>query len=90
MPTLNWLPRATDEQTAGRVPYRLLEPVAELSSGDSAAENMLIHGDNLAALKALLPFCAGRGLLLIVEKRDRLGRGVFEQLQAKISGRTNP
>ena len=90
MPTLNWLTRATDEQTAGRVPDRLLEPVVELSSGDSAAENLLIHGDNLAALKALLPFYAGRGLLLIVEKRDRLGRGVFEQLQAKISGRTNP
>jgi len=90
MPTLDWLTRRDDEQAAGRVPYRLLEPVAEFSAGDPAAENMLIHGDNLAALKALLPFCAGRGLLLIVEKRDRLGRGVFEQLQAKISGRTNP
>ena len=60
MPTLDWLTRREDEQTAGRVPYRLLEPVAELSSGDPAAENMLIHGDNLDALKALLPFYAGR------------------------------
>ena len=56
MPTLNWLTRREDEQAAGRVPYRLLEPVAELSAGDPAAGNMLIHGDNLAALKALLPF----------------------------------
>ena len=60
MPTLNWLTRREDEQSAGKAPYRLLEPVAELSSGDPAAENMLIHGDNLDALKALLPFYAGR------------------------------
>jgi hypothetical protein len=90
MPTLNWLTRGADEQAASRVPYRLLEPVAELSAGDIAAENMLIHGDNLDALKALLPFYAGRGLFLIAEKRDPLGRGVYEQLRAKTSGRTNP
>jgi 16S rRNA G966 N2-methylase RsmD len=60
MPTLDWLTRGADEQVAGRVPYRLLEPVAELSAGDPAAENMPIHGDNLDALKALLPFYAGR------------------------------
>jgi adenine-specific DNA-methyltransferase len=60
MPTLHWLTRDADLQAAGRVPYRLLEPVAELSAGDPAADNMLIHGDNLAALKALLPFYAGR------------------------------
>ena len=60
MPTLDWLTRREDEQTAGKAPYRLLEPVPDLSSGDPAAENMLIHGDNLDALKALLPFYAGR------------------------------
>ena len=53
-------PFREDEQTAGKAPYRLLEPVAELSAGDPAAENMLIQGDNLHALKALLPFYAGR------------------------------
>ena len=37
MPTLDWLTRREDEQTAGRVPYRLLEPIAELSVGDAAA-----------------------------------------------------
>ncbi len=60
MPTLHWLTRDADLQTAGKAPYRLLEPVAELSAGDPAAENMLIQGDNLHALKALLPFYAGR------------------------------
>jgi hypothetical protein len=40
--------------------YRLLEPVAELSYGDADSENLLIQGDNLDALKALLPYYAGR------------------------------
>ena len=34
--------------------------VPEHSYGDAKAENMLIQGDNLDALKALLPFYAGR------------------------------
>ena len=60
MPTLNWLTRDEDLRTAGRVPYRLLEEVPDLSAGDRDASNMLIQGDNLEALKALLPFYAGR------------------------------
>jgi hypothetical protein len=55
MPTLDWLTRREDEQTAGKAPYRLLEPVPELSAGDPAAENMLIHGDNLEGLPASVP-----------------------------------
>ena len=42
------------------VPFRLLEAKPELSAGDVSAGNMLIQGDNLEALKALLPFYAGR------------------------------
>ncbi len=42
------------------MPYRLLEEVPELSYGDQSLGNMLIQGDNLEALKALLPFYAGR------------------------------
>jgi len=37
-----------------------LEEVSELSYGDPYSENMLIQGDNLDALKALLPYYAGR------------------------------
>lgn len=43
---------------AEEVPYRLLEFVS--SHGDPNAGNLLIHGDNLEALKALLPFYRGR------------------------------
>ena len=60
MPILNWLTRDDDLRTASRVPYRLLEEVPALSAGDAMAGNMLIQGDNLDALKALLPFYAGR------------------------------
>jgi adenine-specific DNA-methyltransferase len=60
MPKLDWLTRPEDERVAALVPYRLLEAVPELSYGDEQTENMLIQGDNLEALKALLPFYAGR------------------------------
>jgi len=60
MPILNWLTRDDDIRTAARVPYRLLEEDSNLSVGDGGAGNMLIQGDNLEALKALLPFYAGR------------------------------
>mgnify|MGYP001228270614 CR=1 FL=1 len=60
MPILNWLTRDEDIRTAQHVPYRLLEEVPDLSAGDGGAGNMLIQGDNLEALKALLPFYAGQ------------------------------
>jgi adenine-specific DNA-methyltransferase len=60
MPILNWLTRDHDIGAARRVPYRLLEEAPELSAGDPNTGNMLIQGDNLDALKALLPFYAGQ------------------------------
>ncbi len=43
-----------------RVPTRLLECDRELSFGDPDAENLLVEGDNLEALKALLPRYRGQ------------------------------
>lgn len=60
MPTLQWVTRDVDVRRAEGVPYRLLEPVAELGGGDASSGNMMIQGDNLDALKALLPYHAGR------------------------------
>ncbi|MFA4829279.1 MAG: site-specific DNA-methyltransferase [Thermodesulfovibrionales bacterium] len=60
MPTLTWLTREADLKRAQNAPYRLLESVPDLSYGEQNTENMLIQGDNLDALKALLPFYAGR------------------------------
>ena len=60
MPTLRWLTRDDDVRTAEKVPYRLLEEVPKLGYGTREAGNMLIQGDNLEALKALLPYYAGQ------------------------------
>lgn len=60
MPILNWLGRDEALKTANKTPYRLLEEVPELGYGDKTKENMIVQGDNLEALKALLPFYAGQ------------------------------
>lgn len=58
MPFLDWVNKAQAVSVAGNVPYHLLN--FESAHGDPAAENMLIQGDNLLALKALLPFYRGQ------------------------------
>ena len=58
MPILDWLNKRQALQAAAAVPYRLIE--VDAVHGDPAADNWLIQGDNLDALKALLPFHAGR------------------------------
>ena len=60
MPILHWLTREQDARAAARTPYRLLEEAPALSAGDADSGNLLIEGDNLEALKALLPFYSGR------------------------------
>ena len=60
MPILTWLTREEDVDATKRVAYRLLKEVHELSIGDGKFGNMLIQGNNLDALKALMPFYAGR------------------------------
>jgi adenine-specific DNA-methyltransferase len=67
MPILQWLDKDKDITAAERVPYRLLEAVPELSHGDDTAENMLIQGDNLEALKALLPYYAGQVKCIFID-----------------------
>ncbi|MCW5592599.1 MAG: site-specific DNA-methyltransferase [Burkholderiales bacterium] len=65
MPELHWLGDGEAKREARRVPYRLLTPVEQV--GDPAAQNLLIQGDNLEALKALLPFYAGRVKCIFID-----------------------
>jgi len=60
MPTLHWLNDDEARRATQGVPYRLLEEDPALSYGDPQTQNMLIRGDNLAALKSLLPYYAGQ------------------------------
>ena len=60
MPVLNWIGKSAVVKHHKDVPYRLLEPVPELSCGDADSGNLIVQGDNLHALKALLPRYAGQ------------------------------
>ncbi len=60
MPTLSWIGKQAVEKHHLEIPYRLLEYDDSLSVGDKESGNLIIQGDNLHALKALLPYYAGR------------------------------
>ena len=60
MPTLNWIGKDAVVKHHKEVPFRLLEAVPELSCGDADSGNLIVQGDNLHALKALLPRYAGQ------------------------------
>jgi 16S rRNA G966 N2-methylase RsmD len=60
MPTLNWIGREAVINHHNEIPYRLLRCDGELSVGDAGNGNLLVEGDSLEALKALLPYYAGQ------------------------------
>ena len=64
MPFLDWVNKNQAQQASREVPYHLLKQ--EAVYGDSA-ENLLIQGDNLLALKALIPFYAGRVKCIFID-----------------------
>ena len=65
MPTLEWIRKAKVVNHHLEVPYRVLERQYSYDENgrhddDNGSENMIIHGDNLEALKSLLPKYEGR------------------------------
>ena len=65
MPTLEWIGKDKVVNNHQEVPYRVLErqysyDEAGQHTEDNGSENMIIHGDNLEALKALLPRYEGK------------------------------
>lgn len=59
MPVLTWIGKDKVVNHDKELPFRVLKPVKELSVGENS-ENLLIEGDNLEALKALMPFYYGK------------------------------
>ena len=57
MPTLDWIGKDKVINHHMDVPYRVLEP--QYTYGEDTG-NMIIHGDNLEALKSLLPQYEGK------------------------------
>lgn len=60
MPTLEWIGKKAVVTHHTEVPFHLLKDEAALSCGDPGCGNLLVEGDNLLALKALLPYYAGQ------------------------------
>lgn len=58
MPTLDWIGKSKVISHHQEVPFRVLENQYTYGADDS--ENMITHGDNLEALKALLPRYEGQ------------------------------
>ena len=64
MPFLDWVNKNQAKQTSGEVPYRLLQQ--EQGFGDNS-NNLLIQGDNLAALKALKTLYEGEVKCIFID-----------------------
>lgn len=65
MPTLNWIGKDKVVNYHLKVPYHVLERKYSFDEKgqheeDNGSENMIIHGDNLLALKSLLPKYEGK------------------------------
>ena len=58
MPFLNWINDDIARRQYKNVAFHLLEKQEHYGASD--AENLLIQGDNLIALRALLPFYKGK------------------------------
>ena len=72
MPTLEWIGKEKVINHHQEVPFRVLDRRYSFDESgqhaeDNGSENMIIHGDNLDALKALLPRYEGRVKCIYIE-----------------------
>jgi adenine-specific DNA-methyltransferase len=58
MPTLDWIGKQAVLNHHKEVPYHLLKCDVKRSVGNPGSGNLLVQGDNLLALKALLSYYA--------------------------------
>jgi len=59
MPILNWIGKEAVVNHDKEVPFRLLKKVKSASVGENS-QNLIIHGDNLEGLKAIMPYYVGK------------------------------
>jgi adenine-specific DNA-methyltransferase len=68
MPFLDWVNKNQAKEATREVPYHLLKQESVHGDiGGENADNLLIQGDNLLALKALIPFYAGRVKCIFID-----------------------
>ena len=77
MPVLEWLNKDKAVKASKEVKFRLLEEVPEFSCGENR-NNVVVQGDNLEALKALLPYYKGQVKCICIDPPYNTGNA-FEQ-----------
>jgi len=60
MPTLDWIGKNAVTEHHKEVPFKILAHREDFSFGEKDTGNMIVEGDNLEALKALLPYYKGK------------------------------
>lgn len=98
MPTLNWIGKQAVINHHHDVPFHLLKDVPELSCGDPGSGNLIVQGDNLVALKALLPYYAKQVKCIYIDPpyntgnegwvyNDNVNSAVIRRWLGKVVGR---
>lgn len=96
MATLNWIGKQAVVNHDKEVPFRLLKKVKSASVGTS--QNLIVHGDNLEALKALMPHYQGRVKCIYIDPpyntgnegwvyNDKVNSPKIKQWLGKVVGR---
>lgn len=80
MPFLDWVNKNQARASSTQVPYHLLQKEAEYGA---PSENMVIQGDNLLALRALMPLYAGRIKCIFIDPPYNT-QSAFEQYDDKL------
>jgi hypothetical protein len=73
MPTLNWIGKEAVVNHHNEVAFHLLKDVPDLACGDPGTGNLIVQGDNLVALKALLPYYAGQVKCIYIDQPYNTG-----------------
>ena len=74
MPTLNWIGKDVIINHHMEVPFCLLKDVPELGCGDPGSRNLIVEGDNLVAIKALLPYYKGKVKCICIDPPYNTGK----------------
>jgi len=67
MPSLDWIGKKAVVNHHKEVPFHLLHCDRNLSVGNPGSGNLLVQGDNLIALKAILPYYAGQVACIYID-----------------------
>ncbi|MFH1233375.1 MAG: site-specific DNA-methyltransferase [Patescibacteria group bacterium] len=84
---LTWIGKNNPEYDIANIEPRILEERTDLSYGDKDTENMIIHGDNLLALKALLPEYEGKVKCIYIDPPFNTGNA-FEHYDDSVEHST--